>query len=515
MEKLVPILLLLILFVLGCTNQVQNIGVQPNQNSDTGPTDDNGYVTLNIAGKDTTFQFIDELTGEPVGALAVGLAIDSETRSQGAMIVVDPLNKYPLYNILVQSGEVDSGISFKDLSSSDDFDVYKILLPKGPTTSMGKVIIKGLPSIVAKVTGFMDAAMLAAKALDSSGLQLGKYANQLGVAERRTLTQDEALTEIKEDAKNKVKNRLLFFVQPNVLIKGKIELPNPISIMMDIANLALDESSVMACGPSTGSNRISVTTIGPLKLYGCETLDIRQQTSGLVRAAVSGIDEFGAPLGKGSLELFSKSNIGLGFQKALNPGGSAQVLVPIGQYQVKIKSDGFKSRTEDIIADESGTSINVDLESIIKYIEDEKTSEPDLDIPSGDTTSEPIPDIGDGEQTDSTTEPTSQTEVLSVSVSGSCTVRERFSWGTPISFTVALSGSASGTVGAVLNLRFTDISQDCGAWGDNCKRDEGEPESTSWITQGNGAVGLEGDIQISVCDAGCAQNSVYISCPAE
>ena len=97
--------------------------------------------------------------------------------------------------------------------------------------------------------------------------------------------------------------------------------------------------------------------------------------------------------------------------------------------------------------------------------------------------------------------------------SGTCVVRERFSWGTPISFTISLSGSASGPVGAWLELHTTDLGMDCGAWGNNCQRDAGEDESTSWNSQGNGAAGLQAFEQVEVCTTGCVNDSMIVPCP--
>ncbi len=72
--------------------------------------------------------------------------------------------------------------------------------------------------------------------------------------------------------------------------------------------------------------------------------------------------------------------------------------------------------------------------------------------------------------------------------STSCTVLTRFSWEPykPSSYMFSGSGTASGPVGTDLKLSQTTLLEDCGAWGSNCLRDSGEPESTNWNTQMEG-----------------------------
>jgi len=117
-----------------------------------------------------------------------------------------------------------------------------------------------------------------------------------------------------------------------------------------------------------------------------------------------------------------------------------------------------------------------------------------------------------GDQDDSDDTTTS----LSASIqSGTCVVRERWSWGTPISFTIDIRGSASGPVGAWLEMAYSgDLGVDCGAWGNNCQRDAGELASTSWNSQGNGAAGLQAIQEIKVRTAtGSISDSMIVPCP--
>jgi hypothetical protein len=110
-----------------------------------------------------------------------------------------------------------------------------------------------------------------------------------------------------------------------------------------------------------------------------------------------------------------------------------------------------------------------------------------------------------------TTPPTSEDVSITVD-SASCTVRERFSWGLAYAWTIALSGSASGPVGTTLNLNYVNLGWSCGAWGNNCERGSGEPESTSWNTQGDGLAGII-TVTHYACKDGCASSGTTVTCP--
>lgn len=111
-----------------------------------------------------------------------------------------------------------------------------------------------------------------------------------------------------------------------------------------------------------------------------------------------------------------------------------------------------------------------------------------------------------------TTPPPSEDSSVTID-SATCTVRE-WVYGNPASFTVASSGSASGPEGTSLLLpSFQDLGWDCGAWGNNCQRDTGEPESTNWNSQGNGYFGMQTTIQVKACTAGCVSATAPVTCP--
>jgi hypothetical protein len=103
-----------------------------------------------------------------------------------------------------------------------------------------------------------------------------------------------------------------------------------------------------------------VTSIDGLNFYDCK--DVRLgDTTGLVYAAVDGFDNYGQPLSKGSLELLSKTNIGVGFRSILDGNGNATIEVPVDNYNAVVRSPGFVPGTQDILVSTQGATLNTSL----------------------------------------------------------------------------------------------------------------------------------------------------------
>ena len=69
---------------------------------------------------------------------------------------------------------------------------------------------------------------------------------------------------------------------------------------------------------------------------------------------VTATDEYGIPLSSGSLELISKSTLGLSIVEILDTGGSANIPVPIGDYNVRISARGFEPYRDAVAVPKAG-----------------------------------------------------------------------------------------------------------------------------------------------------------------
>jgi len=125
------------------------------------------------------------------------------------------------------------------------------------------------------------------------------------------------------------------------------------------------------------------------------------------------------------------------------------------------------------------------------------------DPPLGDPT-DPDPDPGPDP------DPIPDGEALSLTIdSATCSVGERFSWGTIIYDVINASGSASGPEGSFIN------GVQCSAWTD-CERGQGEPASTTWTYQSDTYVGTPQSFSVTLTGLGDSLfDSRILNCPTQ
>lgn len=297
-------------------------------------SDNLGQATFSIAGRSTTFSFIDE-GGAPLKGLSIGLAMDPNS-SAGVLMVIDPYNQLPLQVISIQ-GEINPQANFADVSSAEN--VVEILLPSGGSSALRRVVLKWLPNAVSSALDLKELTGLAAKALNQSGVPVGEYAGRLDSAEIKTLSREQAAEEFWKDVKDKVKNRVFFFMDPEFYATGG-SLPTIQGVVIDTLSFGFDADAIFSCG--LPGEQLEVTSIADLKFYQCKRLEIKEQVKNLVKATGSGTDERGQPLSTGSLEMVSKGNIGLGYWFEFSDGVILNE-VPVGNYLRQFHAKGFYS----------------------------------------------------------------------------------------------------------------------------------------------------------------------------
>ncbi len=95
-------------------------------------------------------------------------------------------------------------------------------------------------------------------------------------------------------------------------------------------------------------------------------------------------------------------------------------------------------------------------------------------------------------------------EKPTITASVTCTSNSEFF------YTGVFSVSVSGPVGTyILNSMYVG---ECGAWGKNCKRDSGEPASTSWEYVDTGRQEGTYTLRLSACSSECAEVSTPVAC---
>jgi hypothetical protein len=84
--------------------------------------------------------------------------------------------------------------------------------------------------------------------------------------------------------------------------------------------------------------------------------------SPLYSIAASATDPFGQKLTSGSLEYLSQGNFGSGFAGTLDSQGNSEVPVPVGDYNWRVRSPGYKPSCGETSVTESGATINPTLQ---------------------------------------------------------------------------------------------------------------------------------------------------------
>ena len=100
-----------------------------------GLTNEQGELTLQVAGKIFPFKFVDESTGEPISDLNTGLALD-ESKTVGVLVVLDNLDRYPPHTVLLEGKGTVAEITGAAVAGNDEILVLINSLGKGYTLTL-------------------------------------------------------------------------------------------------------------------------------------------------------------------------------------------------------------------------------------------------------------------------------------------------------------------------------------------------------------------------------------------
>lgn len=301
-------------------------------------TDETGRVNLTVADRLVGFEILDATTGAPIPGLSVGVGLNGPG-SQGVLMILDPHEFYPPRFVILEGAAVGNAAAagagaLVRAQESETQDLLQVLLPQGAQTTLGRVFVEHLAPVAQRVDaalGLLDAAAAAANVLDQSGLPLGRFAEGIGAAETEYLTPEEATARLKQQFLDGLRDQL-------VSLTTTFEVPALLPTALDLTGQALSANAVLTCG--LPGEKVAIRTAGPFQFVACENVGLGD-ARGLVRAAAEGVDEFGQPLSKGSLELFGRGRLGWGFLCPIDASGQALCEVPRDDYDLRFRSPGF------------------------------------------------------------------------------------------------------------------------------------------------------------------------------
>jgi hypothetical protein len=305
-----------------------------------GVTDSSGRVTLKLAGKPVVFHFAN-VYGMPAQGIRVGVRLNPNLPGMGVLLATFPKDARPPIVAVLRGTQ---GLLTKRISSpkADSIDMA------GIGVKIGSFANSVLEILNVKVIPYVPGAKTFLAGIDIAG-QLGDMAKvmnalpgqpvsaaltEMGIGQATTITAADALKEILND-------NIVNSVTSIVLGGAATIAENPTALKgvkvgmgLSMAGTVFDATTVLSCQGS-----ISRLKTGPYVFYSCAQRpnpweDLTNNT--LVRVAVAGSAD-----GEGSVELISKDRAGFGIVAPLNTGGTADVPVPLGRYDMQVQGPSF------------------------------------------------------------------------------------------------------------------------------------------------------------------------------
>ncbi|MDE1812623.1 MAG: hypothetical protein KGI19_00990 [Thaumarchaeota archaeon] len=338
-------------FIKGIQYLVQNGIITTQIVSQGSTTDHNGVTTFQISNQSVQFTFVDNATGKPITGLHIALGLDSETRSVGTLLIIDPQNNYP-QQIVVLQGDASSTtpVSWQDsvipYANAQTSDNVVVKVGTDPTTITSLMVISALAKANAHTTlTIAERAHLGYESLELAA----KYADKNGwIPVTSTLTNkgyetgteddlDQVTADIKaESLKGGVMNTAFLLAAaggPAGVATGLGYFA--FGTLVGVSTAQMDLATVTGCAEHSQS--ITWVKIGGTKIYSCSS------TKGF------GLVTYNPPAETTdhvSLELLNKAN--KGFFERIQTQKGQPIPVPQGDYSMRITAPDKTPVTDDL-----------------------------------------------------------------------------------------------------------------------------------------------------------------------
>lgn len=359
---------------------------------DTGTTDANGEVVLDIASQPQTFCLVDEQTQVPLEGFLAAIAVDAQAQSLGMVTFVDPSGRRPARFVVLRGSSApalaplagrpesaQASLQSAPAVQAEDPDVITVygsnitteVLTDAVTDKLLDATIQQVPGqtqeqldAIKEGVGFAASGMVS---LLGMGLQLidtmsngslSRAFAQSKYAKTELLTPEQALAKISADRSEDTTTSLLMLSMGNIIE----DLANPYAAAGMALDLMGDTVARQAIGVGVGlpNMGIRVTSLFGFEFYSVSPLTIAEQLaqSGLVSVTVPN----GADLTNGSLELIRTGELGTAMRIPLDAAGNATATVPQGQYRALFRAPGYRTDSLDLVVPPEGVSVNHAME---------------------------------------------------------------------------------------------------------------------------------------------------------
>lgn len=334
---------------------------------DVASTDENGNVTLHVAGQEATFQILDDQSGQPIPGLYVGISTGTGTEGLAVLEALDPASQYAPMIIMLHGPEASPRSSSSEVVATAAAAGSNVLFAAESTDSlmlMEAVAMQQLPSTPAQISNKMDATKGVMEATLSlpdlidqfSGGQLSQafgrfeYSNITGVWGQDALDQLSSLAE--ENANYSVvigglNERNTGSLLP-ILTGGMMS-----GVAGDLKSQVIDDSTTINAPPGA----LLEGHVGNMQLYFSGEFPVPTPPSETLSVSQEGGTS--SPVSRGSLRAFSMDHLGDGEATELDMNGEGSVDVRQGDQRIKYQVGGQPSVSTTTNVSSGGTQKQV------------------------------------------------------------------------------------------------------------------------------------------------------------
>lgn len=340
-------------------------------------TDANGLATLCSGGFVFPVRVMDEDTGGTVATpLTVAAAVDPTRPGRALIFIADAAQQYPIQFAVLESSEQaqTSGLAGRGLVSAAE---ARLSVParRGAQNALTAVrgpvrtaILGGLPATKSDLKGFADLfssvtqAVAQAPVLRPPGFQ-GCSVSTSSPLDIHEYTYDLSNEWLNHYAAGK---SLELFVEAFEILPSSVARLAAFEVV-EVSNFLIGNATSFVYETMGASEVVKITAECGLIAFQFPIPHYEQPVdpSSLFPPQPNAHFTVQTPQGiappNTSIELISKNVLGMGIVAVLGTGGTGDIPVPLGNYDMRVGAPGFIPVTQDISVPEQGTTVSVTL----------------------------------------------------------------------------------------------------------------------------------------------------------
>jgi len=348
---------------------------------DVGTTDDEGSVTLRVAGEEVAFQFLDDSSGHPIPGLVVGVSTGTGTEGIAVLEAFDPTSQYPPRFIVLHGPEEESSAAAQTARLAAASAVTEaaepsvaIKIAESASDTLGKMgavatvldseKLESLPVMnksvkgLATASGLLEAIGYLAKAADT--LTFGSVSKAVGaLAPSRVQPVTDRAAELEL-----IEQKAADATMQNLVLIGfcaaTANAPGVAGAELSVAGTQLyklvDEQTVL----NAPEGHLAKVSLGFTDIYVSSETPVVDPTVPFGTMSITVTPDDVSPGGLGHLMLVSKDRLGDGQIVPLDADGHADISAPVGDYELVYQQENAEPVNQDVTLPDGGVEATID-----------------------------------------------------------------------------------------------------------------------------------------------------------